>query len=291
VSRTAAVDTIAAMRRLSREARARGESLGLVPTMGALHAGHLALIARARAECDRVAVSLFVNPIQFNQAADLQQYPRTFATDLEACRQAGVDWLFAPSAEEMYPGKVVTYVHVEELTEGLCGAFRPGHFRGVATVVAKLFHIVEPDRAYFGEKDFQQLAVIRRMVRDLDFAVEIVPVETVREPDGLAMSSRNALLGQKERRAAVALSQALIAAQDALAGGERSAREVRAAALAVLENEPLARVEYVDVVDPVTLQPVARVERDARIALAVWIGGVRLIDNARLTPTDSGPRP
>jgi pantoate--beta-alanine ligase len=259
--------------------------------MGALHAGHLALIARARAECDRVAVSLFVNPIQFNQDADLEKYPRTFETDLGACRRAGVDWLFAPSAAEMYPDKVVTYVNVEELTNGLCGAFRPGHFRGVTTVVAKLFHIAEPDRAYFGEKDFQQLAVIQRMVRDLDFAVGIVPVETVREADGLAMSSRNALLGPAERRAAAVLSHALKAAQDALAAGERSGRSIRAAVLALLENEPMARVEYVEVVDTETLQPLARVERDARIALAAWFGGVRLIDNAPLAPPETGPRP
>ena len=282
---TVVADTIAEMRRQSREWRRRGESVGLVPTMGALHAGHEALMARARSECGRVVVSLFVNPAQFNQAADLEKYPRTFAADLDACRAAGVDWLFAPTAQEMYPGKPVTHVEVEELAEGLCGPFRPGHFRGVATVVAKLLHIVEPDRAYFGEKDFQQLAVIRRMVRDLDFPVEIVPVATVREPDGLAMSSRNVRLTTEERRAAASLSRALRAAQQAAAGGERNTEILREVARAELAAAPLARLEYLDIVNPETLRPLARVESEARMALAVWIGDVRLIDNAPLIPS------
>ena len=291
MSATAVVDTIAAMRRLTGEPRRLGESIGLAPTMGALHAGHLALISRARAECDRVAVSLFVNPTQFNQAADLDEYPRTFDADLAACEQAGVDWLFAPSAKEMYPGELRAHVDVDELTAGLCGAFRPGHFRGVATVVAKLLHIVRPNRVYFGEKDFQQLAVIRQMVRDLDFPVEVVPCPIVREPDGLALSSRNARLNPKERLAAVALSRALDAAQAKLEGGERSAAALRRTALKILESEALARVEYVEIVNPVTLEPLERVECYARIALAVWIGDVRLIDNAPLNPPDAGRQP
>ena len=286
MTQTVVVETIAEMRRLAREGRQRGESVGLVPTMGALHAGHTALMARARAECGCVAVSLFVNPTQFNVAEDLAKYPRTFEADLEACREADVDWLFAPPIEEMYPGKALTTVHVDELTNGLCGAFRPGHFDAVATVVTKLLHIVEPDRAYFGEKDYQQLAVVRRMVRDLDLPVEIVGVETVREPDGLAMSSRNVRLSPEERRAAVALSRAWRAAQQAAAAGERDAEALRAEALAVLASEPLARVEYLEVMDPETLQPLARVERLARIAMAVWVGDVRLIDNAPLIPSD-----
>jgi pantoate--beta-alanine ligase len=286
VKATLVAETIAEMRLRSREWRRRGESVGLVPTMGALHAGHLALMERARTECDRVVVSLFVNPTQFNQAADLEKYPRTFEADLDACRDAGVDWLFAPTTQEMYPAKGVTHVEVEDLTEGLCGPFRPGHFRGVATVVAKLLHIVEPDRAYFGEKDFQQLAVIRRMVRDLDFAVKIVPVETVREPDGLAMSSRNARLSVEEREAAGALSRALRAAQQAAAGGERDAEALRGIARAELAAEPLARVEYLEIVDPETLEPLPRVESAARMAMAVWIANVRLIDNAPLVPSD-----
>jgi pantoate--beta-alanine ligase len=282
VTSTAVVETIAGIRRLSREARCSAQSIGLVPTMGALHAGHLALMQRARSECGRVAVSLFVNPTQFNQTADLENYPRTLDADLELCRKAGVDWLFAPSAEEMYPERGLSFVHVEELTQGLCGAFRPGHFRGVATVVAKLFHIVEPDRAYFGEKDFQQLAVIRRKVRDLEFALEIVAVETVREPDGLAMSSRNARLSAEGRKAAVVLDRALRQAQLAVRRGESSVEAIRAQALSALQSEPLARVEYLEVVHPETLEPLAHVETVARLALAVWIGEVRLIDNAPL---------
>ena len=288
MSHTLVVDTISQMRRLTSESRGRGESVGLAPTMGALHAGHLSLIERARAECDRVAVSLFVNPTQFNQAEDLEKYPRAFEADLAACERAGVDWLFAPSAEEMYPRTPRTFVDVEELTQGLCGAFRPGHFRGVTTVVAKLFHIVQPDRAYFGEKDFQQLAVIERMTRDLDFPVEIVGCPVVREPDGLAMSSRNARLSAGERKAALALSRALQAAARAVVGGETDSEAIRASARAVLDAEPLARVEYVEVVHPETLEPLARVEGDARMALAVWIGEVRLIDNAPLISARNG---
>jgi pantoate--beta-alanine ligase len=257
--------------------------------MGALHAGHLALAARARAECGRVAVSLFVNPTQFNQAADLERYPRSFEADLAACRDAGVDWLFAPSLDEMYPGPAVTSVQVDRLTDGLCGPFRPGHFRGVTTVVAKLLHIVEPDRAYFGEKDYQQLAVIRRMVRDLDFGVGIVGVETVREPDGLALSSRNARLSPEERQAAVVLSRALRQARTARQAGERAAAELRSQARAVIEAELLARLEYLEIVDAETLEPLDRVEKDARMAMAVWIGEVRLIDNAALLSSDQGP--
>ncbi|MCB1021360.1 MAG: pantoate--beta-alanine ligase [Bryobacterales bacterium] len=272
------------MRRRSREARRKGENVGLVPTLGALHAGHRTLIDRAREECDFSAVTLFVNPTQFNQAADLAQYPRTFEQDLAMCEEAGVDCLFAPSAEEMYPQPGLAHVEVAELTGGLCGKFRPGHFRGVTTVVAKLFHIAEPDRAYFGEKDFQQLAVIRRMVRDLDFAVEIVGVPTVREFDGLALSSRNARLSGAEREAATVLSRALRLAADAVRNGEQDVESIRELTLEAIADEPLARPEYVEIVDPETLAPVARVEREARLVLAVWVGEVRLIDNASLRP-------
>ncbi len=281
---TRVVETIAEMRSLTAELRCQGECIGLVPTMGALHDGHLSLITRARAECDRVAVSLFVNPIQFNQAADLASYPRTLEADRRACEQAAVDWLFAPAADEMYPSEPCAYVEVEQFAAGLCGAHRPGHFRGVTTVVAKLFHIVQPDRAYFGEKDYQQLAVIRRMAHDLDFSAEVVGCPIVREPDGLALSSRNARLTPEGRRAALALHRALSSAQTALHQGEADAGRIRAAALAALDAEPLARVEYAEVVDAETLEPLERVEREARIALAVWIDEVRLIDNAPLTP-------
>ena len=272
------------MRSRTGEPRCEGDCIGLVPTMGALHAGHLALIERARAECDKVAVSLFVNPIQFNQAADLETYPRGFEADLAECERAGVDWLFAPPAEEMYPDEIETHVSVERLAAGLCGAYRPGHFRGVATVVAKLLNIVGPDRAYFGEKDFQQLVLLRRMARDLDFPVEIVGCRIVREPDGLALSSRNARLSKAGRQAAVVLHRALSAAQAALERGERRSPELLAVAQAELEAEPLARPEYVEIVDAETLEPVKAVEREARLALAVWIDDVRLIDNASLKP-------
>lgn len=250
--------------------------------MGALHAGHVALIERARAECNVVVVTLFVNRLQFNQAADFELYPRTVESDLAACAAAGADYLFAPPQQEMYPDEPRTFVEVEELTEGLCGAFRPGHFRGVATVCAKLFHIAGADRAYFGEKDFQQLAVIRRVVRDLNFPLEIVGVPTVRELDGLAMSSRNARLGAAERAAAVVLWRAIEAARRAFADGERGAAELLAVARRPLDAEPLARTEYVELVDPETLAPLERVEGESRLALAVWIGDVRLIDNAPL---------
>jgi len=281
---TTVVGSIAALRRALEPVRRAGETIGLVPTMGALHAGHTKLIEQARAECDRVVVTLFVNALQFNQAEDFESYPRTLEDDLEKCSAAGVDWLFAPSHQEMYPRDPLAFVEVEQLTDGLCGAFRPGHFRGVTTVCTKLFHIAGADRAYFGEKDFQQLAVIRRMVRDLDFPLEIVGVPTVREPDGLAMSSRNARLDPAQRQAAVVLSRAMAAAEQALESGVREAKALRETALTVLEAEPLARTEYVEIVDPETLAGVERVEAEARILLAVWIGDVRLIDNAPLKP-------
>ncbi len=279
---TTVVGSIAALRRALEPVRRAGETIGLVPTMGALHAGHLQLIERARGDCDRVVVTLFVNKLQFNQAEDFNSYPRTLEDDLEKCSAAGVDWLFAPSHQEMYPREPVAFVEVEQLTEGLCGAFRPGHFRGVTTVCTKLFQIAGADRAYFGEKDFQQLAVIRRMVQDLNFPLEIVGVPTVREPDGVALSSRNARLNPDQRRAAVVLSRAMAAAVETLRSGVAEADALREAALAVLKAEPLARTEYVEIVDPETLEGLARVEAEARIVLAVWMGDVRLIDNAPL---------
>jgi pantoate--beta-alanine ligase len=271
------------MRRALEPARRAGESVGLVPTMGALHAGHRALIARARDECDRVVVTLFINPTQFNDSEDFSGYPRTFDRDLEICNQAGVDWLFAPPRLEMYPDELLTHVQVERLSEGLCGARRPGHFRGVATVVAKLFNIVAAERAYFGEKDYQQLATIRRMARDLNFAHEVVGVETVREPDGLALSSRNQHLRADERRAAAVLQRALQAAKAARDAGEAKAQALIRAAARVLDGEPLARVEYLELVDAETLEPVENELRAAaRLAVAVWFGKTRLIDNIAL---------
>ncbi len=279
---TALIETIAGLREALQAPRRRGETIGLVPTMGALHAGHRALIDRARAECGQVVVSLFVNPTQFNQPGDLAAYPRSLEADRRICADAEVDWLFAPSREEMYPRPASAYVEVPALAEGLCGAFRPGHFRGVGTVVAKLFLIAQPDKAYFGEKDYQQLAVIRRMARDLDFPVEIVGVETVREPDGLALSSRNRLLTSEHRRVAAAIHRGLLASQTAHAAGVTQAALLRAAALDRIAAESLLDVEYVEVVDAETLAPLKIVDRPARIAAAVRAGEVRLIDNLPL---------
>lgn len=278
------IETIAQVREAVRQAKCDGRRVGLVPTMGALHAGHETLIARSVAECDVTVVSLFVNPIQFNQKEDFEKYPRTWERDLEACEQAGVAIVFAPSKEEMYPRPMMTYVEPGAVAEHLCGRFRPGHFRGVATVVAKLFHAVEADRAYFGEKDAQQLAVIQSMVSDLNMAVEIVPVATVREADGVAMSSRNERLSTAERRVAPVLYAGLLAALRRLERGEREVRWVREAALEVMEREQLVRLEYLEVVDAMTMQPVERVDGAVRVALAAWLGRVRLIDNVGFVP-------
>jgi len=276
--------TIAEVRAWRRRMKRPETVLGFVPTMGALHAGHGALIDRARAECDLVAVSIFVNPIQFNRADDYQRYPRDLEADLKFCEGRGVDLVFAPSEEEMYPQPLDTYVEVHRLTDHLCGAYRPGHFRGVTTVVTKLFHIVEPDRAYFGEKDAQQLAVIRRMVRDLNFPVEVVPVPTVREPDGLAMSSRNQYLNASQRVAAAVLFRGLQAALAAAAQGERRSSELVARARQVIQAEPAVQVEYLEVVDAEEMQPVDYVDRPVRIAVAAWVGPARLIDNVLFDP-------
>ena len=273
------IATIAGVRARVAEARAGGRSIGLVPTMGALHAGHGALLDRARVECDLAAASIFVNPIQFDRADDYQAYAIDLTRDLEYCGKFGIDFVFAPAPEEMYPAPPRTFIDVAGVSEHLCGAFRPGHFRGVATVVAKLFHIVAPHRAYFGEKDAQQLAVIRRMSADLNLPVEIVPVATVREPDGLAMSSRNRRLMPAERQVAPALFRALQAAKER---GGASAADLREAALSTLAPYPQIRVEYLEVVDANSMTPVAEVNGPAILAAAVWIGATRLIDNIRL---------
>ncbi len=278
----AVLESVAAVRAAVAPARRAAEVVGLVPTMGALHAGHRALMRRAREDCDRVAVSLFVNPTQFDQAADLTAYPRTLDSDLKVCGEEGVDWLFAPSTSEMYPREGLTFVQVEKLTEGMCGATRSGHFRGVTTVCAKLFHIVEPHKVYFGEKDFQQLAAIRRMVLDLDFPLEVVGVPTVREADGVALSSRNRRLTEEQRLAARCLFRGLSVAQSLFAGGERDAQTLIRAARSVIDAEPLAKAEYVELADAETLEPLTTVEREARILAAAAIGDVRLIDNLAL---------
>ncbi len=268
------------------EARAIRRALpgtwGFVPTMGYLHEGHLSLVRRARAENDHVAVSIFVNPTQFGPHEDYNRYPRDLERDLRLLEPLGVDLVFAPPVEEMYPPGFQTWVVVEEVTRPLEGAARPGHFRGVATVVTKLFNIIQPDRAYFGQKDAQQAVVIRRMVQDLNIPVEIVVCPTVREPDGLAMSSRNTYLSPEERRAATVLFRALQAAKARYEQGERDAERLRAIMREVIQAEPLARLDYVSVADPETLQELSRVEDRALLSLAVYIGKTRLIDNILL---------
>ncbi len=264
--------------------RSKRVSIGLVPTMGALHAGHIQLIDRAVEDSDFVVVSLFVNPIQFNQEADYKRYPREVSGDLEVCRERGVDVLFAPSLEEMYPRPQRTFVEVERLTNHLCGRHRPGHFQGVTTVVLKLFNIVRPDRAYFGQKDAQQLAVIRRMVDDLNVPLTIVEVPTVRESSGLALSSRNEQLNAEQRRLASSLHKALHIAEQRIAAGERDARGIKDEALATIDSQRGLRVEYFEIVDPEEMQPVDEVAGPVRVAAAAWVGSIRLIDNLLCEP-------
>ena len=252
---------------------------GFVPTMGYLHEGHLSLVRRARAENDRVAVSIFVNPTQFGPSEDLAAYPRDLERDLKLIEPIGVDLVFHPAPDVMYPPGFQTYVSVEAVTKTLEGAARPGHFRGVATVVTKLLNIVQADRAYFGQKDAQQVVVIRRMAADLDIPIRVVVCPTVREPDGLAMSSRNTYLDAPQRSAAIVLFRALSAAKARCDAGERDAEAIRGAMRATLEQKPLASTEYVSAADPLTLQELARVEDDVLLSLAVRIGRTRLIDN------------
>jgi pantoate--beta-alanine ligase len=260
-------------------------SVGLVPTMGYLHEGHLSLARYARAESDHVVASIFVNPTQFGPQEDYQRYPRDPERDLRLLEAEGTDVVFMPSAEEMYPAGFDTWVEVgASLTGRLEGVARPGHLRGVTTVVAKLFEIVRPHRAYFGRKDAQQLAVVRRMVADLNMDIEIVGVPTMREADGLAMSSRNSYLSREERRAAIVLWRSLCRAKELFDGGERRAETIRQAMHAVLGEEPLAQVEYVSVADAATLQELERIAGAALVSLAVRLGRTRLIDNVTLEP-------
>ena len=277
---TTVARTISELRRSVAEARSRGAALvGLVPTMGALHEGHLSLIRQADAECAYVVVSIFVNPTQFGPAEDFSRYPRDLERDLAQAAQAGADVAFVPAAEEMYLPHHSTWVEVEGLTNGLCGAARPGHFRGVATIVAKLLNACGPDRAYFGQKDAQQLAVIRRMVRDLNMAVDIVACPIVREADGLAMSSRNVYLSARERAQAPALRRALIRAEELVEAGERQAAVLERAMSEILAEAETGSVEYVAIVDAVDLQPLGRLTGDCLLALAVRFGTTRLVDN------------
>jgi pantoate--beta-alanine ligase len=274
-------NTIEDMRAACRATR-RGKRLGFVPTMGALHEGHLSLVRAARASCDIVAASIFVNPPQFGPNEDLAKYPRDFGRDRELLEKEGVELLFAPSVEEMYPAGAVTWVTVEELGGKLDGRSRPGHFRGVTTVLAKLFHIVEPEAAFFGQKDAAQVAIVRRMVRDLNFAAEIVACPIVREADGLAMSSRNAYLDPAQRRQALVLHRSLTRVQKSWEGGERSAENLAAAGREEVAGERSVRLDYFEIVDADSLDPVKSVADGALVAVAAFVGSTRLIDNILL---------
>jgi pantoate--beta-alanine ligase len=271
------------IRKLMRAWKREGLTIGLTPTMGFLHEGHESLMRAARKDCDRVVTSIFVNPMQFGPNEDLDHYPRDPDHDREVCEKNGVDCIFNPTPESMYPPEFHTSVNVAALTDGLCGASRPGHFRGVCTVVCKLFHIISPDRAYFGQKDAQQLAVIRRMTRDLDMDIAIVACPIVREADGLAKSSRNAYLSPEERRAALGLSRSLRLAEQAITQGERDSRAVTALIRGDLDNEPLVKPEYVEIVDALELRPLRQIAGQTLIALAARVGGARLIDNIMVT--------
>jgi pantoate--beta-alanine ligase len=279
--------TIHEMRLACKQARrAAGEdsTLALIPTMGAIHQGHLSLIDAGIRECDVVTASIFVNPLQFGPAEDFSRYPRTFDDDCLKFSQAGVDLLFAPDAQEMYPAGANTFVEVAGLSDRLDGASRPGHFRGVATVVNKLFNIVAPDHAYFGQKDAAQVAVLRAMVRDLNLPVRVAACPIVREHDGLAMSSRNRYLSPDQRTQALALSRALRLVEQRIQQGETNSDLLHAAATEVLNGVPALRPDYVEIVDPDTLEPVTSTEKGALIALAAWVGETRLIDNLIVAP-------
>ena len=277
-------ETVAALRARLAEPRSAGVSIGLVPTMGALHAGHRALIERAQRECGLVVVTIFVNPLQFDREDDLRRYPRTLAADLDTCRGLGVDVVFAPGSTEMYPAPPACTVQIARLAEHLCGRHRPGHFEGVATVVLKLLQIAQPARAYFGAKDAQQTAIIRRLVRDFNVPVDIVEAPIVREPDGLAVSSRNVHLSREERRVAVSLYHLLRDVQRQIAAGRPDAGAVRRQAVAGLPDAAGLRLEYLEIVDPEDMQPVESITGAVRVAGALWVGGTRLIDNLLCLP-------
>lgn len=278
------VQTIREMRELCRAAKSRAGHLALVPTMGALHRGHLSLIRAARTRSTAVAVSIFVNPTQFAPGEDFAVYPRNLEQDLRALEQENVELVFAPSVEEMYSPRNLTWVVVEGLSQRLCGQSRPGHFRGVATVVAKLFHIVEPDSAFFGQKDAVQVAIIKRMVRELDMAVAIEVCPVVRDPDGLALSSRNAYLRPEERQSALVLHRSLGRVGDLFASGEQDSARLIEAAKQEFRTAPGARLDYFEIVDPDTLEPAPTIEKPVLVAVAAFIGSTRLIDNIVIRP-------
>jgi pantoate--beta-alanine ligase len=276
------LSTVQEMRAACRVVRKSGQSLGLVPTMGALHAGHLALVGAARAQCDVVAASIFVNPTQFGPNEDFAKYPRTFDQDCALLEAEGVALVFAPQPEEMYAAGANTFVEVAGVGDRLDGASRPGHFRGVATIVAKLFHIVGPDQAFFGQKDAAQVAVLRAMVRDLNFDLELIVCPTVREPDGLALSSRNRYLSPSERRQALVLSTSLNVIVATHRAGQKNVAPLLDAGRNVLATEPELRVDYLEIVDPMTLLPLTEAAQGALVAVAAYVGSTRLIDNVIL---------
>ena len=260
-----------------------GKKISFVPTMGYLHEGHLSLMREGRKYGDILVVSIFVNPTQFGPNEDLDRYPRDFQGDVEKCKSIGVDVIFYPSNENMYPENFQTYVTVEKVTKNLCGLSRPTHFRGVATVVAKLFNIVQPDFAFFGEKDFQQLVVIKQMVKDLNFPIKVIGCPIVREPDGLAMSSRNAYLNAEERKQALCLYKSILKVKEMFEKGERNSQKLIEEAKRIINQHPLAKIDYAKIVDINTMEDIkGEINRDALYAVAVWIGKTRLIDNCKL---------
>ncbi|NOX38117.1 MAG: pantoate--beta-alanine ligase [Calditrichaeota bacterium] len=276
------IRTIPEMQRYADQQRREGKIIGFVPTMGYLHEGHLSLMRLARPRCDVLVVSIFVNPTQFGPNEDFDRYPRDFEHDERLCRQEQVDVVFYPDVQEMYPQPYYTYVNVEKLSETMCGASRPGHFRGVATVVTKLFNIVKPHLAVFGQKDYQQALIIQQMVKDLNFDIEILLGPIVREPDGLAMSSRNKYLSPEERQKALVLYRSLQYAEQQVAAGERDARKILAAMEAMIQQVPGVQIDYVVIVDGQTLEPVTEIRDGTLVALAVKVGQTRLIDNTVL---------
>jgi pantoate--beta-alanine ligase len=270
---------IGTMKAITRQAKARGQRIGFVPTMGALHEGHLSLVRRARQKADLVVVSIFVNPTQFGPHEDYDRYPRDLEGDIARLAQEDVDYVFTPAVQEIYPPGYATYVEVEGLSERLCGRSRPGHFRGVATVVLKLIAIISPDYAFFGQKDAQQAVIIRKMVEDLNLDVEIIVCPIVREADGLAMSSRNRYLNAEERAAATILYKALQQAKQMIEAGTKSAEKVIQTMRAMIESQPHTRIDYVEIVEATTLEPLTTLTGECLIALAVFVGQARLIDN------------
>lgn len=276
------IETVGEMVQLAKAWRQEGKKVGLVPTMGYLHQGHLSLAAAARMDCDIVVMSIFVNPTQFGPNEDYEAYPRDLSHDQVLAEGAGVDYLFAPQPGDMYPNGYSTFVNVEGVTDYLCGAKRPGHFRGVATVVSKLFHIVQPEKAYFGQKDGQQVAVLRRMVADLNMPVEIIARPIVREADGVALSSRNVYLNAEQRQQAVVLSQGLAKARELFVRGERDGEKLKQAVVNMIQTASLSKIDYVQLVDGDTMAPIDRITGKAMLAVAVYFGETRLIDNVLL---------